>query len=224
MPALQLWIMPAEPVCIAGPDTVGQSGSAPLIPPTPALLTIQQAFLTAAESDDYLQFFLLQHLWPAQHYEVYGRRFTLPRQQTWHADPGIVYSWSDNLLQSRPWTPALQSLREKVQQATGQLFNAVLVNLYRSGQHYVGWHSDDDKEMGKNAVIASLSLGATRAFSIRPVGAADGSPCQNILLNSGCLLLMQAGFQQQYEHAVLADNSSDARINLTFRYVYSNHE
>ena len=187
----------------------------------PDLLTLQPDFLTPADSRFFFDHLLHQHPWPAQHYEVYGRRFTLPRQQTWHADPGIVYSWSDNLLQTRPWTPVLQVLREKVQQATGEAFNAVLVNLYRNGQHYVDWHTDDDKEMGERAVIASLSLGASRAFSLRKAGKSDH---QSLMLSSGSLLVMQAGFQQMYEHALLPDDTTshktEPRINLTFRYVY----
>lgn len=188
----------------------------------PQLLTLQRDFLTSADSALFFNNLLHQHPWPAPHYEVYGRRFTLPRQQTWHADTGIVYSWSDNLLQTRPWTPVLQVLREKVQQATGETFNAVLVNLYRNGQHYVDWHADDEQEMGENAVIASLSLGAARQFSIRKVEKRDGP--QSLMLTSGSLLVMQAGFQQMYEHALLADDTTmhktEPRINLTFRYVY----
>ncbi|MAD44952.1 MAG: alpha-ketoglutarate-dependent dioxygenase AlkB [Oceanospirillaceae bacterium] len=180
-------------------------------------ITLQQGFLSPADSECFFNELLHHHPWPPQDYEVYGRRFILPRQQTWHADAGIIYSWSDNLLESRPWTPLLQTLREKVQQATGERFNAVLVNLYRNGQDYVDWHTDDDKEMGDNAVIASLSLGATRAFSIRRFNTPEQQ--QNIMLTSGTLLVMQAGFQQVYEHAVLPDDTTQPRINLTFRYV-----
>ena len=185
------------------------------------LLLLQKDFLSAEEAESCFQQLLNHHDWPASDYEVFGRRFSLPRQQTWHADEGIVYSYHNNLLTTRPWTPSLQRLREKVESSTGSQFNAVLVNLYRNGDDFVGWHSDDEKEMGDEPVIASLSLGAERVFSYRrqsPRGPLAGSE-SGVSLPSGSLVLMQAPFQDEWEHAVLRNTSTTARINLTFRYV-----
>lgn len=155
--------------------------------------------------------------WPDNHYWVAGRRFTLPRLQTWHADPGILYSHSNNLLYTRPWTPLLSSLRRDVSEALHQPFNAVLVNRYRHGDDYVGWHADDDIEMGENPLIASLSLGAERLFSLRHKISGDS---YQLPLPSGALLVMRPPFQQYWEHAVLpAPGFTEGRINLTFRRV-----
>nr|WP_281423981.1 alpha-ketoglutarate-dependent dioxygenase AlkB [Oceanobacter mangrovi] len=184
--------------------------------------------LTATEAEQCFQQLLHQHDWPASDYEVFGRCFRLPRQQTWHADPGIVYSYHNNLLVTRPWSPLLLGLRHQVEAATGLVFNSVLVNLYRTGQEYVGWHSDDDPEMGADPVIASLSLGAARPFSFRPlVAGTTGSvdtdaevPADSLLLEAGDLLLMAPDFQHHWQHAVLPCEHSSERINLTFRYVY----
>ena len=186
------------------------------------LLLLQKDFLSAEEATSCFTQLLNQHDWPESDYEVFGRRFSLPRQQTWHADEGIVYSYHNNLLTTRPWTPLLQSLREKVEIATGQRFNAVLVNLYRNGDDYVGWHSDDEKEMGEEPVIASLSLGAERLFSYRTYQPDPDNPRDSgqVSLPSGSLVLMQAPFQQLWEHAVLKDETTSPRINLTFRYVF----
>lgn len=194
------------------------------------LLTLETSFLTREAAQYYFLNLLQQHDWPESDYEVFGRRFSLPRQQTWHADEGIMYSYHNNLLETRSWTPVLQSLREQVEATTGTRFNAVLVNLYRNGNDYVGWHSDDEKEMGDEPVIASLSLGAERLFSYRErQDVSDDSHngllqdqrrAGQILLPSGSLVLMQAPFQQQWEHAVLKDATETPRINLTFRYVY----
>ncbi len=186
------------------------------------LLLLQKDFLSAEEATSCFTQLLNQHDWPESDYEVFGRRFSLPRQQTWHADEGIVYSYHNNLLTTRPWTPLLQSLREKVEAATGNRFNAVLVNLYRNGDDYVGWHSDDEKEMGEEPVIASLSLGAERLFSYRTYQPDPDTPRESgqVSLPSGSLVLMQAPFQQHCEHAVLRDETTSPRINLTFRYVF----
>jgi alkylated DNA repair dioxygenase AlkB len=155
--------------------------------------------------------------WPDNHYQVAGRQFTLPRQQTWHADEGIVYSYSNNLLQTRPWATLLTELRRDIIAALGHPFNAVLVNLYRNGDDYVGWHADDEIEMGDNPLIASLSLGAERLFSLRHK---QSGATYQLPLPSGSLLVMRPPLQQYWEHAVLpAPGLGEGRINLTFRQV-----
>ena len=183
-------------------------------------LLIYDDFLDAAVADRCFSTLLTEHRWPDNSYAVFGRRFTLPRQQTWHADPGIVYSYSNNLLQARAWTDLLLYLRGRVEAATGLPFNAVLVNLYRSGDDYVGWHSDDEIEMGGRPSIASLSLGAVREFSFRTKRRAESAPVRSgsIPLAPGSLLLMAPEFQHRWEHAVLPCAAA-ARINLTFRHV-----
>ncbi|MCB1954831.1 MAG: alpha-ketoglutarate-dependent dioxygenase AlkB [Rhodocyclaceae bacterium] len=174
---------------------------------------------------DYFNRLRNAHPWPDNRYEMGGRRFTLPRLQTWHADAGVVYSYSNNLLQTRPWTPLLTALRRAVELQLQQDFNAVLVNYYRHGDDHVGWHSDDEIELGPQPVVASLTLGARRAFSYRrkrdvvrsdpTTEAATGS----VDLHNGDLLLMQPEFQHHWQHAVLPAQGCDGRINLTFRAV-----
>jgi len=184
------------------------------------LLQLQECFLDSAEAEHCYHQLRTEHQWPDNHYEVFGRSFSLPRQQTWHADEGIVYSYSNNLLQTRPWSPLLLALRVKVEAATGLPFNAVLVNLYRHGKDYVGWHSDDEIEMGEEPFIASLSLGTARAFSYRQKIIDEAQPQQgHVVLPSGSLLLMEAAFQHHWEHSVLPSDTTDGRINLTFRNV-----
>ena len=170
------------------------------------------------EQQHYCDAFVYTHPWPANHYEVFGRRFTLPRLQTWHADDGIVYRYSDNLLTTSPWTPMLLALRDRVERCSGYHFNAVLVNHYRNGSDYVGWHSDDERELGSAPVIASLSLGATRAFAFRDKSHPGKSG--EVLLNGGSLALMAPEFQRDWQHSVPVACGDEARVNLTFRYVY----
>lgn len=155
--------------------------------------------------------------WPDNRYVVAGRQFVLPRLQTWHADPGIRYSYSNNLLETRPWTPLLTEIRAKIERFLNYRFNSVLVNLYRDGNDYVGWHADDELELGEQPLIASLSLGAARPLAFRHK---TSMSLGQLLLPSGCLLVMQPNFQRDWLHSVPLDpNLALGRINLTFRKV-----
>lgn len=175
-------------------------------------------FYSASAADKLLSYFRSKHRWPNNTYVVEGRSFSLPRQQTWHADEGIVYSYSNNLLQTRPWFPVLSDIRRSIQSKLNCRFNSVLVNLYRSGKDYVGWHSDDETELGSDPFIASVSLGATRKFSYK---SKEEDKAGYIYLNHGDLLLMEPGFQHHWLHAIPEDPTvTEERINLTFRYVY----
>jgi Alkylated DNA repair protein len=175
-------------------------------------------FFEASAADQFFAQFISEHPWPSNSYVVEGRRFSLPRQQTWHADKGIVYSYSNNLLKTRPWTAVLTHIRFTIQQALDCRLNAVLVNLYRDGEDYVGWHSDDEAELGPEPLIVSLSFGATRKFSYKSkVGSDQGY----MYLQHGDLLVMEPGFQHHWLHAVPQEQEiRQQRINLTFRYVY----
>lgn len=180
-------------------------------------LEIIEAFYDAAESGLIYRRLLQEQDWPDNRYSVAGRQFTLPRLQTWHADPGISYSYSNNLLQTRPWTPLLSKIRSKIETALNYSFNSVLVNCYRDGSDYVGWHADNEPELGAHPFIASLTLGASRLFAYRHKKSLEQG---QITLNSGTLLIMQPDFQHHWLHSVPHDrNLTEGRINLTFRKV-----
>lgn len=158
-----------------------------------------------------------RHDWPDNRYHYAGREFVLPRLQTWHADPGIRYSYSHNLLQTQTWTPMLQSIRAKVEEFLAISFNAVLVNYYRDGDDHVGWHADDEPELGEQPLIASLSFGAERCFEYRHKQTPEHG---SVLLRDGTLLLMRPSFQRYWLHRVPKTPSiGTGRINLTFRLV-----
>jgi alkylated DNA repair dioxygenase AlkB len=184
--------------------------------PCPELEIIED-FYDTAECDRIYRHFLHEHLWPDNRYAVAGRQFTLPRLQTWHADPGIRYSYSNNLLQTRPWTPLLSGIRAKIEAFLNFPFNSVLVNLYRNGDDYVGWHSDNEPELGEQPFIASLTFGTERQFEFRHKKSSENG---RILLRSGTLLLMQPAFQHHWLHSIPVDQSvTEGRVNLTFRKV-----
>lgn len=178
--------------------------------------------LEPAAAAELMDGLLAEVVWNDGTYLVAGRSFSLPRLQAWYADPGIEYRYARQLLNSHPWSPILSALRSQVEAVAGQAFNAVLVNLYRNGRDWVGWHADDEPDLGPAPVIASLSLGASRCLSVRAKGD-DTRPehaYPRVCLGAGELLMMDAPFQRDWQHGVLADPAVDApRMNLTFRRV-----
>ncbi|MGZ5028270.1 MAG: alpha-ketoglutarate-dependent dioxygenase AlkB family protein [Methylobacter sp.] len=184
--------------------------------PCPELQIIEH-FYDAAECARIYRHFLDEHQWPDNRYTFAGRQFILPRLQTWHADNGIRYSYSNNLLQTRPWTPILSGIRTQIEAHLNYAFNSVLVNRYRNGNDYVGWHSDNEPELGGQPVIASLTFGAERQFEFRHKQSSEHG---RVLLRSGTLLIMQPDFQHHWLHSVPVDQTvAKERINLTFRKV-----
>ncbi|MBW3130339.1 MULTISPECIES: alpha-ketoglutarate-dependent dioxygenase AlkB family protein [Hymenobacter] len=159
--------------------------------------------------------------WRQEAIRLYGREVLQPRLTAWHGDPAATYRYSGLQLTPQPWTPALQKLRGQVETATGTAFNSVLLNLYRYGQDSMGWHADDEPELGPAPVIASLSLGATRRFRLRPRDARETPHAPVSLdLSSGSLLVMRGPTQQHWLHAVpKTARPTDARLNLTFRLI-----
>jgi alkylated DNA repair dioxygenase AlkB len=156
--------------------------------------------------------------WQQDQLRIAGRCIPIPRLQSWYGDAGALYGYSGLSLKSNGWTPTLLELRELVEHWSCVAFNSVLLNLYRDGQDSVGWHSDDEPELGRQPVIASLSLGASRYFSMRRKRSGEGRI--KIQLDSGSLLVMSGALQHCWQHQV-AKTSVDVgeRINLTFRWV-----
>lgn len=180
-------------------------------------LVVIDDFYDAPECEQLYQSLLHEQNWPDNHYIVAGRQFILPRLQTWHADAGIRYSYSNNLLETRIWSPLLSQIRAKVEFFVNFSFNSVLVNLYRNGADYVGWHSDNEPELGEQPFIVSLTFGAERLFEFRHKKYFRQG---QLLLRNGTLLIMQPTFQQDWQHRVPVDkNVQTGRINLTFRNV-----
>ncbi|TPQ24630.1 alpha-ketoglutarate-dependent dioxygenase AlkB family protein [Methylomonas koyamae] len=182
-------------------------------------LQIIERFYAKAECEEIYRRFMLDHDWPVNVYTVGGRRFALPRLQTWHADSGIRYSYRYNLLETRAWTPLLVEIRQRIEAYLNISFNSVLANLYRDGNDYVGWHADDEPELGERPFIASLTFGTARNFAFRHKKLEQQG---EVKLADGALLIMHPEFQRDWQHSLPRDSGLDSgRINLTFRKVIS---
>ena len=184
-----------------------------------AEVELRTALLGHCEAWNLFHLLLAQVPWRQDHICLWGQQHALPRLHQWFADPGLSYTWSGIEMQPQPWPDALRVLREKLIRETGVAFNSMLANLYRDGADSVGWHADDEPELGDAPVIASISLGAQRDFQLRHRLRKDVPVC-TIALPHNSLLLMGGGTQRMWKHQLpRRKRVATARINLTFRLV-----
>ena len=157
--------------------------------------------------------------WKQEHIKLFGKTHPTPRLTAWHGDTHCVYKYSGVVNQPFPWTPSLITIKTRIESlSNGATFNCVLLNFYRDGSDKMGWHSDDEKELGPNPSIASVSFGATRRFDFKHKTEANNK--FSIHLESGSLLLMQGDMQHHWLHQIPAQKRiQEPRINLTFRYI-----
>lgn len=180
------------------------------------------SWLARQEADELFARLLQDIPWERHRLNLFGRDVDSPRLSCWIGDPGATYVYSRSRFEPRPWPATLLPLRERVERACQARFNSVLANLYRNGQDSMGWHSDDEPELGAQPVIASVSLGAERRFRFRP-RAPRGTravPPVGITLSHGSLLCMAGDTQRRYRHDLPKSTGlSEPRINLTFRLI-----
>lgn len=156
--------------------------------------------------------------WQEEEVVIFGQRRRVPRLVAWHGDPGARYTYSGTLHEPLRWTPPLQRVRARVQELAAREFNAVLLNRYCDGRDGMGWHADDEPELGSDPIIASVSLGAVRRFCLRHRRRKDAT--LELRLPHGSVLLMSGATQHHWVHAVPKTASAvGERINLTFRRV-----
>ncbi len=137
-----------------------------------------------------------------------------PRLTASYGEPGVTYRYSGTTNESLPWTPTLLEIKAKVEAAFGS-YNYCLLNRYRSGADSMGWHADDEPEMGDT--IGSLSLGATRQFRIRNN---ETRETRSFAVAHGTLIIMTGTMQRHWQHDVPKTKSAvGERINLTFRHI-----
>lgn len=155
--------------------------------------------------------------WEQVRVNVFNRMVDQPRLTAWYGDDGKTYSYSGTRLTPTPWTDTLSTLRDEVARIADARLNSVLANLYRDGNDGVGWHADNERELGTNPVIASVSLGATRRFDLKH---RDTGELVRVDLPTGSLLVMSGESQHKWVHRIAKTKKPcGERINLTFREI-----
>ena len=181
-------------------------------------LTYHPNFLNSSESVFYFNYFLEHTNWQSGSIKIFGKTHKIPRLQAWHGDPEAHYSYSNMSLDPAPWSEPLLELKKKIEVISQSSYNSVLLNLYRDGSDSNGYHSDDEKELGKNPSIASLSLGESRNFHLKHK---SKKLKHTITLNSGSLIIMAGSTQHFWKHQIPKSKKElKPRINLTFRRIF----
>lgn len=175
-------------------------------------------FLEPDQADQLLDDISRTTSWRQEMIKLYGRESPVPRLTAWHGDPGATYTYSNITMEPEPWSPALLAVKALVERESRAPFNSVLCNLYRDGRDSVAWHSDDEAELGRHPLIASVSLGATRTFQFRHRRRPELR--HQIELPHGSLLVMRGPTQQNWRHQVpKTARRVGPRVNLTYRAV-----
>lgn len=184
-------------------------------------LLIARRFILPEKANAYFQLLLNNIQWKQEEIVVFGRKHLEPRLTAWYADQGTQYAYSNKILQPKEWSVELIELKTKIEEILpGKSFNSVLLNLYRDGNDKMGWHSDNEKELGPNPCIASLTFGAKRYFDLKHKY--DKTKRFRFELSSGMLLVMSGSLQDYWLHQIPQQKTvMEPRINLTFREVKS---
>ena len=158
--------------------------------------------------------------WEKGFIKIFGKTHQIPRLQSWYADNGIEYTYSGKKLKRHNWNETLIEIKGEIEKITSFKFNSVLANLYRDENDSMGLHSDDEKELGINPVIASLSLGESRDLYFKHKNIKKSL---NIPQKNGQLIVMHGETQKYWKHEIKKTKKlKKPRINLTFRNIITN--
>jgi alkylated DNA repair dioxygenase AlkB len=156
--------------------------------------------------------------WQQDSITVYGKSHLQPRLTALYGNEGKPYGYSNIIMQPHLWSPLIMFIKNEIEDICNANFTTVLLNYYRNGKDSNGWHADNEKELGRNPIIASVSFGAERIFQMKHNTKLEQK--QNILLQHGSLLLMQGETQHFWKHQIPKTTKVIApRINLTFRII-----
>jgi alkylated DNA repair dioxygenase AlkB len=173
--------------------------------------------IATSEANTYYNLLLKNINWKNDEAIYHGKHIITKRKVAWYGDQDFLYTYSNMTKQALPWTKELIDLKRKIELITYSLFNSCLLNLYHNGDEGMTWHSDDEKSLGKNTVIASLSLGAERKFSFKHKATKQTI---SLILENGSLLVMKGNTQSNWLHSLPHSSKIiSPRINLTFRTI-----
>jgi alkylated DNA repair dioxygenase AlkB len=167
--------------------------------------------------NEYFELLKSEINWKQEGMKMYGKEVLFPRLTAWYAEGGKTYKYSGLINIPEEFTPSLLKIKEALELEIGKKFNSALLNYYRNGQDSMGWHADDEPELSKNPVIASISLGAERKFQFKHKTVPKS--LINISLSPGSLLMMQGATQHHWLHQVPKVKDARERINITFRWI-----
>ncbi|MFS2187249.1 alpha-ketoglutarate-dependent dioxygenase AlkB [Mucilaginibacter sp. Mucisp84] len=185
------------------------------------LLDFKASLFDRTDSSRLFQYLKDEIQWKQETLVLYGKRVLTPRLTAWYGDEGIAYRYSGASFISLPWTSTLLEIKAKAEAFACTRFNSVLLNLYRDGNDSMSWHSDDEKELGTNPLIASVNFGEERRFDFKKKE--NPKIKHSIMLNNGSILVMKGDIQHNWQHQIAKSmKAKGTRINLTFRLVNHN--
>ena len=180
-------------------------------------IRVQEGFFDPIESNELLQSLIETMSWESMKIRMFGREVVIPRLQCWIGDDGCEYSYSGKQLHRQPWTSKLLMIKEQIEESANLEFNSVLVNYYRDGQDSMGWHADDEKELGKDPTIAALSFGGERDLVFKNILSKETLAIPQL---HGALIIIDGKTQRYWQHSIKKTKKFiSPRINLTFRNI-----
>ncbi|MDT0554380.1 alpha-ketoglutarate-dependent dioxygenase AlkB family protein [Patiriisocius hiemis] len=183
-----------------------------------AAINYYDSFFSEKEANSFYSHFSNETDWQEDTITVFGKTYKQPRLTALYALNKKPYSYSGITMHPKPFTQELIKIKSKIETVIDVNFTTVLLNLYRDGNDSNGWHSDDEKELGKNPIIASVSFGATRQFKLQHKK--DKALKEKIALTHGSLLIMSGTTQHYWKHQIPKTRKVvNPRINLTFRII-----
>lgn len=182
-------------------------------------LWIMQNFMTSKDANKYFKTLNDTINWKQENIIFYGKTYPVPRKTAWYGYDGFNYTYSGINCNPDPWTKELMEIKKDIESFMSEEdFNSVLLNLYRDGNDKVSWHADDEKGLGLNPTIASLSLGANRFFDLKHKD--NPNLKMRIDLKPGSLVVMTGELQHHWLHQIPVQKKiHEPRINLTFRTI-----
>ncbi len=183
--------------------------------PSDGIVLDHGVIFSKEEAAQFLATLLTTLPWEQDELTIFGRKIITQRKTAWYGDLPYAYTYSHATKVALPWTPALNTIKEKVELISGESYNSCLLNLYHDGNEGMGWHSDDEDTIARDSAIASVSFGAARRFDFRHKK--TGEKVQ-VMLENGSLLVMKGETQRFWQHSLPKSKRIAApRVNLTFR-------
>lgn len=174
-------------------------------------------FFSKTDSDLFMNILKTNIEWKQESMNMYGKQVDFPRLTAWYGDSDKAYSFSGIKLEPLTWSKELIEIKEKIEPLSKVVFNSVLLNRYRSGNDSISWHTDAEKELGLNPIIASVNFGSTRRFQLRHIKTKEKLELE---LTHGSLLIMQGELQHYWQHQIPKTSKKvGERINLTYRTI-----